>query len=194
MATTTYRELRNAIVYWCSTTTARLTILSNSGELPQPSIPYASVFLNADNFLGYPKQQLSEDGLTYTVTRTVSVRVQIDIYGSEDKDTTAMQDASLLQNALYNPVLFQDSSGNPQKNLWEICGLLNVESATDLSALETGIISQRAQLVFNVVAELSNSFTSDYYNKVQVDVRRSDPDIDVTTFIANPNATPPDCQ
>lgn len=193
MATTNYRELRNAIGQWCFDVTGRAMGISGSGEAAQPRSPYIIVIVSQDDFIGYPKRQVSEDGLTYTVTRTASFRVQIDIYGGDDKDDSAMQDGSLLMNSLYNPVLFQDSGANPQKNLWEICGLINIEQMSDLSALETGLIKQRAQVVFNVVAEMSDSFTSDYYNKVEVDIKRKEPDIDIDTILVDADAATPSC-
>lgn len=192
MATTNYRELRNVIGQWCFDVTGRVMRIAGSGEIDQPGVPYAVVWLNQDSFVGYPKKQLSEDGLIHTVTRTARFSVKIDVYGG-DADKSAMQDASLLQNALFNPVLFQDSGGAPQKNLWEICGLQSIESLDDLSALETGIIKQRAQLSFSIMAELSDSFASDYYDKVEVDVRRKEPDIDIETLTIDPNAPPPSC-
>lgn len=192
MATTNYRELRSAISRWCLNATGRVMIISGSGEGDQPGVAYAVVMLAQDSVAGYPKTELSEDGLTYTVTRTTRMRVQIDVYGG-DPDKSAMEDASLLQNALYNPALFQDSDVAPEKNLWEICGLLNFESINDLSALETGIIKQRAQLVFNIVAEFENSVTSDSYDKTEVDIKLKNPDMDITTLLIDPDATPPSC-
>lgn len=193
MATTNYRELRNAIGEWCFGVTGRVIVISGSGETDQPGVPYVAVMLAQDSVAGYPKRALSQDGLTYTVTRTARMRVQIDVYGGADKDNSAMEDASALENALYNPALFEDSTPAPIKNLWEICGLMSIESINDLSALETGIIKQRAQLVFNIVAEFENSVTSDFYDKTEVDIKRTEPDIDIETIIVDANEPPPSC-
>lgn len=192
MATTNYRELRSAISRWCLNATGRVMVISGSGEADQPGVPYVALMLAQDSVAGYPKRELSQDGLTYTVTRTARMRVQIDVYGG-DPDKSAMEDASLLENALYNPALFEDSGVAPQKNLWEICGLMSIESINDLSALETGIIKQRAQLVFNIVAEFENSVTSDFYDKTEVDIKRKNPDIDIETIIVDANEPPPSC-
>lgn len=190
--TTNYRELRNAIGQWCFNTTGRTMRIAGSGEVEQPRVPYAVIWINEDASQGYPRTELSDDGLSYSVIHTAQYRIQVDVYGGT-QDKSAMQDASLLRNSLYNPILFEDSQSGQYKNLWEICGLLNTESINDLSALETGIIKQRAQFVFNILAEMEDTFTSDYFDKVEVNIKRSQPDMDIETITVDANEQPPAC-
>jgi len=175
---TNFRELRGAIGDWSFLVTGgrRKSILANSPQRSQSKSPTVVFMLSASDRLSMPKRTLSEDGLTYTVSQPTKVRVQLNLYGG-DKDDSAMQDASLLMNSLYDPSRYLD--------LWLISGLMDIEETQDLTVLETGVMKQRAQCTFNLIAELSNDTVSDSFNTVETDIIRAIPEETVSTLIVN---------
>lgn len=178
---TDIRALRKAIGQWAfnvvdANSNTREVVLANSGQAAQLRVPNIVTMLSEDKKLGFPDTKLSEDGLTYTVTHTSQIRVQLEVYGG-DKDNSAMQDASLLMNSLYDPARYLD--------LWLICGLMNIETIQDLTALETGVMKQRAQCVFHIIAELSDAFVSDSFDTIETDVIRAIPEETIVTLVIN---------
>lgn len=163
--TTTFDEMRDAILQWTLDITGRDLVLANSGEGPKPGVPYVEVYLTVQTSPNYQTDTISQDGLTETITAISSIACQLDLYGGD-----AMQDASKLCRSL--------KSARRWLDLWNIVGLQNIEALRDLTALETGTRKQRAQVVVNFTCCLSDNFSSDYFDQVPITIQDSDRIID----------------
>lgn len=157
MIPTTLDNLRDVLLQWCFDITGRVLVLANSGQGPKPSEPYVEVFLSSYDTPTFQVAKLSGDGLTETVTSNTLMSVQLDLYGNNP-----MQDASKLMRSLFSSQRFLD--------LWQISGLSGVDTVSDLTAIETGAMKQRANLIFRVYCLLEDTFSSDFSETVPISV------------------------
>ncbi len=157
MITTTLDELRDAILLWVQDISGREIVLANSGEGPRPRVPYVEVFIELFENPTSQVSTLSGDGLTETVTANIRATITLDVYGDNP-----MQVTSRLIRSLFSATRFLD--------LWQICGLGNVEDATDLTALQTGALKPRAQVRFHVYCAFSDDFVSSFFDVVNIEI------------------------
>ncbi len=157
MTTTTLDELRDAVLAWVQNISGREIVLANSGEGAIPREPYVEVFIELFENPTSQASAISEDGLVETVTANVRATITLNIYGDNP-----MQAASRLARSLFSAGRYLD--------LWQVCGLGNVENATDLTALQTGALKPRAQMKFNVYSVFSDEFISSFFEHVKIKV------------------------
>lgn len=168
MNPTTLENLRDVLLQWCLDITGRVLVLANSGQGPKPSAPYVEVFLSSYDTPTFQVATLATDGLTETVKSNTLMSVQLDLYGNNP-----MQDASKLMRSLYSSQRFLD--------LWQISGLSGVDTVSDLTALETGAMKQRANLIFRIYCLLTDTFASDFAETVPITV--DIPDLNSTEIV-----------
>ena len=153
----TFNDVENKILDWIFNITGREIILAHDGQGFKQRNPYALVWLKTYNVPNFQKRTLSTDGLTETIKTWTQVKVDLSLYGGN-----ALQDASLLSHSLYSAKRYQD--------LYKIMGLGSVSDLNDLTALETGAMKTRIDMTVTFNTELEDSFTSDYFESIDVTI------------------------
>ena len=164
MTTVTVDEFRDAIITWVEDVTGRVPVLANSGQGPQSREKYVVIFISTGVVPTQEDSFLSVDGLTETIVAPTKLDVQLDVYGGD-----TMQAASRLVRSL--------KSSDRWTDLWKICGLENVQDFRDLTSLETGVRRQRAQVVIRFNVNLSEDFSSAFFDKFRMEVERDDGEV-----------------
>lgn len=157
MTPTTLENLRNAILSWVFDITGRELALANAGQGAKERSPYCEVFISqyTNDYRG--SNTLSSDGLTETISSTQPYTIALNLYGNNP-----MQDAGKLARSLYSAKRYLD--------LWKVCGLSQIDSVQDLTALETGAMKQRALLEFIVNANMADDFVSDFFDSIPIEI------------------------
>ena len=79
--TTTFNDLRDAIMLWAQDITGRLMILANAGTGPKGNVPYILGFITLSEIPNFQNSTISDDGLVETIRAISVVSVQLDFYG-----------------------------------------------------------------------------------------------------------------
>ena len=151
---TTFDEIRDAVLSWCNEITGRTVVLANTGEQAQLNVESVEVFISQITAPTFEESVISEDGLTETIESNTFLRVQLDVFGGN-----AMQAASKLARSLWSQRRYLD--------LWTIVGLSKINETLDLTALLTGTRRARAQFSFDVYCILADDFESDFIEEIE---------------------------
>ena len=159
--TTTFNQVRDAMLQLCEDVTGRELVLANAGLGPKPEFPYVEVYATLAKSPNFQTSTLADDGLTETVHAISTIDVRLDFYGGD-----AMQDASKLLRSLDAEQRWVD--------LYNICGRENIQDLRDLTFLETGARKQRAQVTVSLSCVLADTFDAGYAETVPIDLYDQD--------------------
>ena len=157
----TFNEIQDVILTWINDTTLREVVLDHNGQSPKPRGAYTTVIIKPCTVSGNQDSILSEDGLTETIKTQNLISVEINFYGAN-----AIQDASKLSHSLYSTKRYED--------LWKFIGYGECKEIEDLTALETGAQKVRARILINFHAQLTDTFDSDYFDRIDITVNNKE--------------------
>lgn len=178
---TTFNTVRDDILQWIEDITSRPSLLANQSQSVSLDVPYIEMQLTQNDIPDSQNISLSQDGLTETISSEILITCVLNVYGG-----AAMQDALKLSRSLHSSARYED--------LWQSLGLGGIGTVQDLTALETGEMKDRAQMEISFYATMSESFTSDYIDNIDITVQEEiNPFSETFNGGSNPHPIPGGC-